>query len=201
MLILASGSAARQSMLRAAGVDFCVVPAAIDEAALFAQYPLAQYPPGARGAQVAEALAAAKALAVSRDHAGCPVLGADSVVELETGELWQKPQSLAELRAQLGRLRGRPHDLHSVAVGVRDGEIIWTAAASARLFVRDFTDDWLDGYIRACGTDMLASVGGYHIEALGGQLFSHVEGDQFVVRGLPLFAVLAWLREIGELQT
>jgi len=31
------------------------------------------------------------------------------------------------------------------------------------------------------------------------QLFERIEGDQFVVRGLPLLAVLAWLREAGEM--
>ena len=37
-------------------------------------------------------------------------------------------------------------------------------------------------------------------EELGVQLFTRIEGDQFVVRGLPLLAVLGWLREAGELR-
>ena len=41
---------------------------------------------------------------------------------------------------------------------------------------------------------------GHGISAeMGAQLFTRIEGDQFVVRGLPLLAVLGWLREAGEL--
>ena len=46
---------------------------------------------------------------------------------------------------------------------------------------------------------MLGCVGCYRIEGLGAQLFTRVEGDQFTVRGLPLFAVLDFLRVRGVL--
>ena len=70
----------------------------------------------------------------------------------------------------------------------------------ATLSVRDFSEDWLEAYVAACGGEVLSSVGGYHVEGLGAQLFTRIEGDQFVVRGLPLLAVLGWLREAGELR-
>ena len=70
----------------------------------------------------------------------------------------------------------------------------------ATLTVREFSDAWLEEYVAACGNDVLSSVGGYHVEGLGVQLFTRIEGDQFVVRGLPLLAVLGWLREAGELR-
>jgi septum formation protein len=69
----------------------------------------------------------------------------------------------------------------------------------AELTVRDFSEAWLEGYVAACGAEVLSSVGGYHLEGLGVQLFTRVAGDQFVVRGLPLLAVLGWLREAGEM--
>jgi septum formation protein len=40
-------------------------------------------------------------------------------------------------------------------------------------------------------------VGCYALEGLGAQLFEHMEGDFFSVLGLPLFSVLAALREYG----
>jgi len=69
-LILASTSAARQAMLRQAGLDFSAIPSGVDEAALkqgFAGTP----------EELALALAAAKARAVGAAHPGALVLGAE----------------------------------------------------------------------------------------------------------------------------
>jgi len=44
-------------------------------------------------------------------------------------------------------------------------------------------------------------VGCYHLEGRGAQLFDRIEGDYFSILGLPLFPVLAALREQGVLQT
>ena len=75
MIVLASKSASRRMMLGAAGVEFDVVPAAVDERALEAE--LGNVPPQT----IARALAEAKALSV--EGGGRPVLGSDSVVSVE----------------------------------------------------------------------------------------------------------------------
>lgn len=193
MLILASESASRRAMLEAAGVSFEAVPARIDEAAIT---------DGLRGApvrDVADRLAELKAVKVSLSRRGVYVLGSDSMLELERGVWLEKPGSPDGLRAQLRQLRGRSHRLVSAAVVARDGQPLWRHVEVATLSVRDFSEDWLDSYVSACGDAVLSSVGGYHVEGLGAQLFTRIEGDQFVVRGLPLLAVLGWLREAGEL--
>jgi len=64
----------------------------------------------------------------------------------------------------------------------------------AKLTMRDFSDAFLDAYLDTCGDVLLGSVGGYHIEGQGAQLFARVDGDQFTIRGLPLLAVLDYLR-------
>ena len=69
MIVLASKSASRRTMLGAAGVEFEVRPAALDERGL--EDGLAGAGPG----EVALALAEAKALSV--DGGGKPVLGSD----------------------------------------------------------------------------------------------------------------------------
>jgi septum formation protein len=47
---------------------------------------------------------------------------------------------------------------------------------------------------------VLSSVGGYHYEGRGAQLFAAVTGDSFTIQGLPLLAVLDALRAQGILK-
>jgi len=193
MIILASRSLARKAMLDAAGVPFEAVPARIDEQGITAQmqgYPVRD---------VADRLAELKALKVSFQRPGQFVLGSDSMLETERGRWLEKPGDMDGLRAQLRTLRGRSHRLVSAAVVARDGQPLWRHVEVATLTVRQFSEAWLEAYVAACGAEVLGSVGGYHLEGPGVQLFERIEGDQFVVRGLPLLAVLAWLREAGEM--
>jgi septum formation protein len=191
MILLASASASRAAMLRAAGVPFEAVAPRVDEAAAKAGMA------GASVRDIADALAELKALKVSRSRPGVWVLGSDSMVALDRRAFLDKPGSIDGLVAQLRQLRGREHRLVSAAVVARDGLPVWRHVDEARMRVRAFSEAWLAGYVAACGERVLASVGGYHLEAEGVQLFDAVEGDQFTVRGLPLIAVLAWLREAG----
>jgi septum formation protein len=193
MIILASESASRRAMLAAAGVAFEAVPARIDEAGVTAEMA------GRPVRDVADRLAELKAVKVSLRHRGAFVLGSDSMLEVERGRWLDKPGSPDGLRGQLRTLRGRSHRLVSAAVVARDGQPLWRHVEAATLHVRAFSDAWLEQYVAACSDAVLGSVGGYHLEGLGAQLFTRVEGDQFVVRGLPLLAVLGWLREAGEL--
>jgi septum formation protein len=193
MIVLASESTSRKGMLQSAGVLFEAVPARIDEAGVTAAMA------GQPVRDVADRLAELKAVKVSLPRPGVFVLGSDSMLEVEKGRWLDKPGDLDGLRRQLRELRGRPHRLVSAAVIARDGQPLWRHVEAATLHVRDFSEAWLEQYVAACGAQVLSSVGGYHLEGLGAQLFTKVEGDQFVVRGLPLLAVLGWLREAGEL--
>jgi len=195
MIVLASESASRKAMLKAAGVDFEAVPARIDEEGVTAEMR------GRSVRDVADRLAELKAVKVSFQRPGRIVLGSDSMLEVERGAWLEKPGDLDGLRTQLRVLRGRSHRLVSAAAVARDGQALWRHVEVATLTVRDFSDAWLEDYVAACGADVLGSVGGYHLEGLGVQLFTRVDGDQFVVRGLPLLAVLGWLREAGEMVT
>jgi septum formation protein len=46
---------------------------------------------------------------------------------------------------------------------------------------------------------VLGSVGCYHLEGRGAQLFAHIAGDYFSILGLPLIQVLGALRDQGVL--
>ncbi len=180
-------------MLDAAGVAHEVVPAAIDEDALTA----ALQAEGADARNVADALAEAKAVKVSARLPGRLVLGADTAGQVEGGGWLGKPGTREGLVAQLRLLRGRGHRLVSAAVLARDGAALWRHAAVARLLVRHFSDAWLDAHVAAVPEAVLGSVGGYHVEGLGVQLFDRIEGDVWTVKGLPLLPLLAQLRALG----
>lgn len=195
-LVLASASRSRRDMLDAAGVAFEVVPADVDEPALRAQH--LKTDPAAGPGDIARMLAEAKAVAVSTRRPEALVIGADQVLALD-GDLFSKPGSEAAARRDLLRLRGRSHGLHSAVALAQGGKIDWTHGAAATLTMRAFSDDYLDGYLRRCGPEVLASVGAYQIEGPGIGLFERVEGDYFTILGLPLLPLLAELRRRGVL--
>ncbi|QMW22736.1 Maf family protein [Sandaracinobacteroides saxicola] len=191
-LILASESASRRAMLLAAGVPVTCVGAQVDEGAIRDSLRAE----GRRVRDVADALAEAKAVKVSRRHPGALVLGADSMLAFGDRHI-DKAESIAAARDQLRALRGQPHSLVSAAVVALDGVPVWRHVGVARLVMRDFSDAFLEEYVAAEGEALLTTVGGYRLEGLGAQLFSAVEGDYFTVLGLPLLAVLGYLRERG----
>jgi septum formation protein len=193
-VVLASGSAARAALLTAAGIPFVVRPAAIDERAV--EIPLLAG--GASPADVAGALAEAKAVAVSREAEDALVVGADQTLDLD-GVRWTKPATLAEAREQLARLSGREHRLHSALAAARAGRVVWHFAASATLALRPLSATAIDAYLAAAGEAALASVGAYQIEGPAIRLFDRIDGDYFTILGLPLLPLLAYLRAEGEI--
>lgn len=192
--VLASGSQTRKDMLAGAGLRFSIDPADLDEAAIMAAMP------GAPAQDVAARLALEKALAVSRNHPGMLVLGADSVLAFGH-EIVSKAPDMAVARALLLRLCGKDHRLISAAALVKDGAPVWAHAQTVRLTMRPFSAAFLDQYLEQEGDAILSSVGCYRFEGLGAQLFEQVEGDYFAILGLPLLAVLAALRREGQVQS
>jgi septum formation protein len=63
--------------------------------------------------------------------------------------------------------------------------------------MRPFSEAFLDGYLDRAGDAVLSSVGAYHIEGLGVQLFDSIRGDVFTIMGMPLLPLLAFLRSQG----
>ena len=191
-LILASKSAARRAMLTEAGVPFTVQVADVDEDAVKAGHDPAD------AAGLAEELARVKALAVSRRDPDAWVLGADQTLAF-AGGLVSKARSLADARARLAEMRGRPHQLHSGAALAHKGQVVWSGVDTATMRMRAYSDVFLDAYLAAEGEALLGSVGAYRLEGPGAQLFAAVEGDYFTVLGMPLWPVLAELRRAGVL--
>ncbi|CAN1569235.1 Maf Nucleotide-binding protein implicated in inhibition of septum formation [Rhabdaerophilaceae bacterium] len=189
-LILASGSSARKSLLEAAAIPVSVVKPRVNEKAIAATLLETRATPQ----EIAIALAHAKAEAIGLPNPDDFVLAADQTLDHD-GSLFMKPVDRAGARAQILRLRGSEHQLHSAAV-LRQGEtVLWAGVSSATLVMRRFPEAFLDTYLDAMGDKVTQTVGGYEIEALGPHLFSEIVGDHATILGLPLFGVLYALRE------
>jgi septum formation protein len=191
-LILASTSATRQRLLRAAGVQFTVEAASVDEPSVIESLVAEK----ARPRDIADVLAELKAVKISNRNPEATVIGADQVLSLGA-EMFQKPGNRDGARAQLQRLRGRTHVLSSAVCVARGGSVVWRVVEEARLTMRVFSDEFLDAYLVDAGEDILGSVGAYHVEGFGIQLFSKVEGDGFTIQGLPLLPLIDFLRTHG----
>lgn len=195
-IILASGSEIRAQMLRDAGLEFRVLPARIDEAAIKASLLAENAPPR----DVADVLAALKAQRVAGKNPDGLVIGADQVLELD-GTIFSKPADLQESKAQLRALAGKTHTLHSAAVIHHGQRPIWRHISRVDLTMRDISEAFLDRYIEQAGPEILHSVGAFQIEAAGIRLFSKINGPYHAILGLPLIEMLNFLHSAGHIQS
>ncbi|MBV9222208.1 MAG: Maf family protein [Methylobacteriaceae bacterium] len=192
-LVLASRSAARQSLLAGAGIAFESVPADVDELAIATGLDAA----GAMPADIALALADEKARLVSHSYGRRLVLAADQILSLD-GTIYSKPRDRAAAQSHLADLSGRTHTLHSAFAVLRDGEHLCAAVAEAHMTMRDLSPAFIARYLDAAGEAALASVGAYQYEGLGIHLFATVEGDRSTIMGLPLLPLIEFLRAEGS---
>jgi septum formation protein len=194
MIILASTSQTRRTLLQNAGIVFKSVSPATDETALIRSHP------EWTATQTSQTLALAKALAVSSAYPTDLIVGADQVLSCNH-KTYSKPIDLQDCREQLLALRGRSHHLISSVACARAGKTLWQCTQIATLTMRSFTEEFLANYIESQQETCTKSVGGYQLEGQGLQLFENVEGDYFTILGLPLLPLLAFLRTVDEIES
>ncbi len=196
LVVLASRSQTRARMLSAAGVPFTADAPHVDESTLKESMKAET----ASALDTAMALAELKATRKSPEYERSLVIGADQILECD-GAWFDKPTNFAAVRRTLESLAGRAHNLHTAAVVVLDGAVIWRHSERAVLTMRGLSPEFIDDYLARVGEAVLSSVGAYQIEGFGAQLFSRVEGDYFSILGLPLLPVLDFLRVRGAIGT
>jgi septum formation protein len=185
-LILASTSQTRINMLDQAGIACRSMPALVDEEVL------KQKSTGLSPSNLALALATAKALSI--DVKDCLIIGADQTLSCGNQQ-FSKAKTIVEARKQIMQLRGKSHQLHSAVIVTQNHNILFQHVSSATLTMRNFSNEFLENYLSNAGSALTNSIGCYHYEGLGLQLFEKVEGDYFTILGLPLLPLLAFLRQ------
>jgi septum formation protein len=182
-VVLASGSPRRRELLEILGLRFDVRPAADEETPR----------PDEEPAAFAVRAARAKAELVAKGHPRLPVLGSDTVVEIDGGVLG-KPVSTTEARAMLRLLSGRTHRVHTALALVIDGRcrsILDTAEVRFRA-LDDHTIDW---YVST--TEPMDKAGAYAVQGAGGLLVEAVNGSPQTVVGLPIHRLPALFDAVG----
>ena len=183
-LILASTSPRRAELLRAAGYEFEVAAANIDESMEDGEPP----------SRYVRRLAAAKSAVVRpRGDGDVVILGADTTVVVD-GEILGKPADDHDSARMMRRLSGRDHQVLtgiSLRRGVGElGRVETTSVSFAPL-----TDDEIAWYVATGeGRD---KAGAYAIQGFASRFIPRIDGSYSNVVGLPVAAVRELLREIS----
>jgi septum formation protein len=194
MLVLASASPRRQELLRNAGIPFVMQPTDIPEIPQLGEAPCT----------FAERMAREKALAVSRLRPSDFILGADTIVVVDS-QILGKPRDGADAARMLRLLSDRTHQ---VITGVclvppqartenrKPGTGSEEVRSETTLVTMDhFSDEDIGSYI-ATGEPM-DKAGAYAIQGMASRWVSRIEGDYFNVVGLPVSLVYKMLRAHG----
>ncbi|WP_371155997.1 nucleoside triphosphate pyrophosphatase [Jannaschia sp. 2305UL9-9] len=190
MLILASSSRTRQTLLRNAAIPFEAVPPRVDEESVRDSLMAEGHGPR----NVADALAELKALRIARPGL---VLGCDQTLSFD-GDVIGKPETPKDAVAQLTRLSGGRHKLHSAAVICEDGKPVWRHIGDVTMIMRAASPAYLGDYVARNWDSIRHSAGSYTLEGEGARLFHQVQGDFFSVLGLPLLPLIDYLVTRGE---
>ena len=186
--LLASESARRVDLLRAAGYDFGATRSGFPEVSL----------PDPR--ETAETNARGKALAVAT-RTGSVVLAADTVVygpDLPPRErVMGQAKDGGDVRRMLLLLRGHPHEVHSGVVVARGADLL-VASAVTRVRMRDVGDGEVESYARL--GEGVGKAGGYAIQGRAGAFVEWIGGDYTNVVGLPLAMTGRMLARFGVLR-
>jgi len=181
-VVLASASPRRAELLRAAGVEFIIRPAQVDESVQ----------DGEAARDYVLRLAIEKAQAVPRVNTDV-VLAADTTVVLDD-EVLGKPADEADAVRMLRRLAGRSHEvLTGVCVAVHDG--LDARVATTAVQFATMSDDEIAWYV-ASGEPM-DKAGAYGIQGRASRFVTGIRGSYSNVVGLPVALVYEMLARAG----
>lgn len=194
-IYLASQSPRRRELLKQIGIAFDVLPLR----AVAGRLDVVEVPrDGEASADFAQRMATEKAAcgwrAVDLRHLlRFPVLGADTVVELD-GDILGKPRDRLDAAAMLTRLSGRQHQVHTAVAVHHEGRMELRLSSSLVRFAA--IDDTVIARYLETG-EYLGKAGAYGIQGRAGAFVEHIEGSYSGIMGLPLYETSTLLNQFG----
>lgn len=184
-LILASGSPQRKQILESLDFRFTVDPSTVDEAACTEKDPEIR----------SLVLARLKAQDVAKRHAGSFVIGCDTLVVSEDGQLLEKPVNADDARRMLALHSRRSSIVHSGLCVVNPSAKVYEAVSSSVTRFKKLTESDIEWWV-STGLWKDRS-GGFQIDGLGQFMIDRIEGDYPGIVGLPVFLLGKLLKEAG----
>lgn len=143
-------------------------------------------------------LAYEKTINLSKKNIDDYIIGFDQVL-IFNNQILNKPSSKKELAIRLKNFSGKKHILQSSICITKNSKIIMEETEQAIMYVRNMSDEFINNYVKNYGEKFLNSVGGYHFEEEGIQIFEKIEGNFHTIIGMPIFGLLNFLRNKGKL--
>ena len=184
-LILASSSPRRRELMALITPNYTVAPSDVDESRITAATP----------AQLAQALAEAKALAVAQQHPDDTVIGCDTVVDCD-GAVFGKPSGAEDAVRMLHALSGREHKVHTGLCVVHGGKA-YLATETTRVQFSPIEESDLLAYART--PEPYDKAGAYAIQGHAALWCSGIVGCYYNIMGLPVHRLAQVLRQAGAL--
>lgn len=181
-IILASQSPRRIEMLRAAGLQFEVCPAEVDESPIHYSDEI----------DYVRHNALEKATYVWAKHSADLVIAADTIV-VKDGRIFEKPLNADDARSTLRILGGAVHEvvtgfcLKTVQQEILDEE-------STRVTFYPLSEEEIEAYL-ATG-EAYDKAGGYGMQGLAGLFIRKIEGCYYNVVGFPLAKFYQHLKDL-----
>lgn len=194
-LILASASPRRAELLRAAGFDFLVVAADVDESVRQDEAP----------ATYVRRLAAEKSAAAAASYTDVAsgfnrtseddvvILAADTAVIVD-GKILGKPHDDADAARMLRALGGRRHDVMT-GISLRRGAYEVGRVETTAVFFRPLSQEEISWY--AASGEGRDKAGGYAIQGRASRFIPRIDGSYSNVVGLPVASVVELLADVG----
>lgn len=180
-LVLASASPRRAELLRAAGIEFSIRAADLDETQLSDEAP----------SDYVLRLSREKARVVAQPDE--LVLGADTTVVVGN-EIVGKPVDNADARRMLQLLSGNWHEVLTGVSLVKDAQVC-SELAVTRVKFAPLSEAEIDWYIAT--HEPFDKAGGYGIQGFASRFVEQIEGNYANVVGLPVQTVYRLLRQFG----